>query len=266
MRLAEREAELLRGLARFPLADRLELVCLSGWSRGSVYEGVDLLRAAGLVSSVPHATPLLPSTRRFHVTAAGLHTLSRLDGTSVADLLRSRPVSDRWVRLLMERLDAVAMIYRLASAISSTAFPIRLRWYRALTLDAAISLPSGQTVGVVRQGLTSGRTGFAKRIWRLREGPIPGTLFVLSPDPVRLRQVGRLVAGAPTMTFLALERDVATAGTADRVWRTASGPVLLDLRTALGHAGQGMAGRGTRDWVRRAGGDRGQARRGIGGA
>ena len=241
MRLAEREADLLRRLARFPLVDRLELVCLSGWSRGSVYGGIDLLRARGLVASVPQATPLLPPTRRFHVTGAGLHALSRLDGTSVGDLLRSRPVSDRWVRLLMERLDAVATIYRLASVISSIAFPIRLRWYRALALDAAILLPSGQTVGIIRQGLTSGRTGFAKRMWRLRDSPIPGTLFVLAPDPVRLRQVRRLVAGAPAMTFLALERDVATAGAAGRVWRTASGPVLLDLRTALEHAGQGRA-------------------------
>ena len=241
MRLAEREADLLRRLARFPFTDRLDLVYLSGWSRGSVYEGIDRLRAAGLVSSVPHATPLLPPTRRFHVTAAGLNVLARLNGTSVDDLLRSHHVSDRWVRTLMERLDAVAMIYRLASVISSIAFPIRLRWYRALALDAAISLPSGKSVGIVRQGVTSGRTGFAKRIWRLRESPIPGTLFVLSPDPVRLRQVRRLVAGAPAMTFLALERDVATAGAAGRVWRTASGRALLDLRTALSHAGQGRA-------------------------
>ena len=237
MTLAEREADLLRRLARFPLADRLDLVCLSGWSRGSVYEGIDALRADGLISSVPHATPLLPPTRRFHVTGAGLRALARLDGTSVADLLRSRPVSDRWERILMERLDAVAVIYRLASAISGTCFPIGLRWYRSLTLDAAISLTSGRTVGVVRQGLTSGRTGFAKRMWRLRDDPIPGTLFVLVPDLVRLRQVRRLAERLPTVTYLALERDVATAGAADRVWRTASGPALLDLRMALGYAG-----------------------------
>ena len=241
MRLAEREADLLRRLGRVPFADRLDLVCLSGWSRGSVYEGIDVLSAGGLVSSVPHATPLLSPTRRFHVTGAGLSVLARLDGRSVDDLLLSRPVSDRWVRILMERLDGVAVIYRLASAISGVCFPIELRWYRSMPLDAAISLPSGRTVGIVRQGPTSGRTGFAKRMWRLREGPTPGTLFVLVPDPVRLRQVRRLMAGMPAVTYLALERDVATAGAADRVWRIVSGPALLDLRTALGHAGSGRA-------------------------
>ncbi len=239
MRLAGREADLLRRLARLPFADRLDLVCLSGWSRGSVYEGIGALGAGGLVSSVPHATPLVPPTRRFHVTGAGLQALAMLDGTTVDDLLLGRPVSDRWVRILMERLDGVAVIYRLASAISGACFPIGLRWYRSMPLDAAVTLPSGRTVGIVRQGFTSGRTGFAKRMWRLREGPVPGTLFVLVPDPVRLRQVRRLVAGMPAVTYLALERDVASAVASDRVWRTVSGPALLDLRTALGHAGPG---------------------------
>ncbi len=139
----------------------------------------------------------------------------------------------------MQRLDGVAVIYRLASAISGVCFPVDLRWYRSMPLDAAVWLLSGRTVGIVRQGLTSGRTGFAKRMWRLREGPVPGTLFVLVPDPVRLRQVRRLMAGMPAVTYLALERDVATAGASDRVWRTVTGPALLDLRTALGHAGPG---------------------------
>ena len=237
MRPAEREADLLRRLARAPFADRLDLVFLSAWSRGSVYEGLDRLTAAGLVSSVPHAAPLFPPTRRFHVTAAGLHMLARMDGTSVDDLLQAHPVSDRWVRILMERLDAVAAIYRLASAISAAAHPICLRWYRAMPLDAAISLSSGRTVGIVRQGPTAGRTGFAKRIWRLREGPLPGALFVLAPDSVRLRQVCRLLAHVPTMAYLALERDVASADAGDRVWRTVSGPAVLNLRTALGHVG-----------------------------
>ena len=239
MKLAERDADLLRRLARLPFTDRLDLVCLSGWSRGSVYEGIDALSRDGLVSSVRHATPLLPPTRRFHVTGFGLQTLARLDGTSVEDLLLSRPVSDRWVRILMQRLDGVVVIYRLASEVSATCSPIRMRWYRSMPLDAAISLPSGRTLGIVRQGLTSGRTGFAKRMWRLREGPVPGTLLVLVPDPVRLRQVRRLMAGMPAVTYLALERDVATAGASDRMWRTVSGPALLNLRTALGHAGPG---------------------------
>ena len=97
----------------------------------------------------------------------------------------------------MERLDALAAVYRLACAVSSVAFPIRFRWYRALPLDAALALPGGRTVGIVRQGLTADRTGFAKRLWRLRDGPMPGTVLILMADEVRLRHARRLLSTSP---------------------------------------------------------------------
>ena len=62
----------------------------------------------------------------------------------------------------------MAVIYRLASAIANTAYPVRFRWYRAMPLDAAVTLPGGGTIGIVRQGPATDRTGFTKRLWRLR--------------------------------------------------------------------------------------------------
>ena len=52
----------------------------------------------------------------------------------------------------MGRLDSLAAIYRLAVAVSGVAYPIRFRWYRASTLDAAVELPGGRTVGIVGRG------------------------------------------------------------------------------------------------------------------
>ena len=86
-------------------------------------------------------------------------------------LLLTRPVSTWWRRLLLERLDAVAVVYRLASAVANVHHPIRFRWYRAMPMDAAIALPGGRTIGIVRQGHTADRSSFAKRLWRLKEGP-----------------------------------------------------------------------------------------------
>ena len=68
----------------------------------------------------------------FHLTAAGLRRLSEEEGVSVEELVRQYPVSAQWRRSLMERMDALAAVYRLACAGSSVAFPIRFRWYRAL--------------------------------------------------------------------------------------------------------------------------------------
>ena len=47
----------------------------------------------------------------------------RRGGVSIGELLRSRPVSQRWGKLLLERLDAVAVIYRLACAVNQVFRP-----------------------------------------------------------------------------------------------------------------------------------------------
>ncbi len=235
------EADLLRLLSAMPFPDRLEMVALSGWSRGAVYKVVAALEGEGLVESVPHASTLVAHTRRYCLTAEGVRHLARKEGVGVDELLRSRPVSRRWRRILLERLDAVAVIYRLASALSGVAFPLRFRWYRAMPMDAAIALPDGRTIAIVRQGLTSDRTGFGKRIWRLREGPQPAAALLLMPDEVRLRHARGLLQGAGFISFLALERDVATAGTRTRIWRTPSGATRLGLDEALSHVRPGGA-------------------------
>ena len=236
MNLTGCEGELLRRLAEMPFLDRMELAAVSGWSKGAVYRGVRRLEEGGLAAPVPHATDLIPLTGRFHLTVAGLRLLAQWDGMSVDELLRTRPVSARWRRILLERLDAVAAVYRLASAVSNIAYPMRFRWYRAAPMDAAIELSGGRTLAVVRQGLAADRTGFAKRVWRLWEGPIPGAVLVLVPDEARLRHARRLLTGAPAPAMLALERDAVLAAGGERVWHLPSIAAAIDLGSALRRA------------------------------
>ena len=233
MKLTGCEGELLRRLAEMPFLDRMELTAVSGWSKGAVYRSVRRLEEGGLAAPVPHATDLIPLTGRFHLTAAGLRRLAQWDGMSVDELLRTRPVSARWRRILLERLDAVAAVYRLASAVSNIAYPMRFRWYRAAPMDAAIELSGGRTLAVVRQGLAADRTGFAKRVWRLWEGPVPGAVLVLVPDETRLRHARRLLTGAPAPAMLALERDAVLAAGGERVWHLPSIAAAIDLGSAL---------------------------------
>lgn len=230
------ERALLRRLASMPFLDRLEMAAVSGRSRGAVYEAVDRMERDGLVASVLHAAPLIPPTRRYCLTAAGLHRLARDEGMTVDELLVRCPVSERGRRLLMERLDAAAAVYRLASAVSNAAYPIRFRWYRAMPMDAAMTLPDGRTVAVVRQGHTADRTAFSKRLWRLKEVFKPSSVLMLMPDEIRLRHGRRVAAGSPFLTFLALESEAATSRPGNPIWRTPSGSAVLDLRTALASA------------------------------
>ena len=229
------EGELLRRLAAMPFLDRLEMVTVSGRSRGAVYEAVDKLVAAGLAASVQHATPLIAPTGRYCLTAAGLHRLAHNEGMTVDELLRDCPVSEQRRRVLMERLDALAVVYRVTCAVSNVAYPIRFRWYRAMPMDAAITLPDGRTVAVVRQGPTADRTAFSKRMWRLRDAFRPSAVLMIMPDEIRLRHARRLMSGAPSIAFLALESDAARAGSGTPIWSAPSGPARLDLRTALAH-------------------------------
>ena len=228
--------DLLRLLAAMPFLDRLEMVALSGWSRGAVYGSIRALEDAGLAASLPHASELVAPTRRYGLTAAGLRRLAAEedigDARAAAHTSPSRRTggassssgSTRW-----------RVVYRLAAGIADLHYPIRFRWYRAMPMDAAIALHDGRTLAVVRQGNTADRTAFAKRLWRLREGPRPGAYLLLAPDGVRLRQARRLMEGAPAPAFHALERDAVSAGPRARTWRTASGSPLLALDEVLSH-------------------------------
>ena len=225
--------EILRLLSWTPFLDRLELAAVSGRSRAAVYEAVRELEDEGLVAPVPHATDLTPLTARFHLTADGVRLLAREEEKGLDDLLRERPVSLQWRAVMLKRLDAVAVIYRLASAVSDAAHPIGFHWHRATPTDAAMLLPRRRTVGVVRQGSTSTRTAFSKRMRRLWDGPLPGAILMLVPDEVRLRHARRLLAGAPRPVFLALESEAAAAGPGDAIWHPWSAGSTVDLRTAL---------------------------------
>ncbi len=234
MRTEGCEAQTLRALAGMPFLDRTEMVAVTGWSKAAVHEAVDRLDSGGFCAAVPHATTLFPSsTQRLHLTAAGLRRLAEEEETSLDELVRGHPVSAEWRRNLMGRLDSLAAIYRLAAAGSGVAYPIRFRWYRASTLDAAIELPGGRTVGIVRQGLTADRTGFSNRMWRLRQGPLPGAVLVLMADDVRLRHVRRTLAGAPVPFYLALEREAVAASPDDPVWSPPAVSASVELRSVL---------------------------------
>ena len=233
------EAELLRALAWMPFLDRTEMVAVTGRSKGAIYEAVDRLETGGHCASVLHAADPFPPARRFHLTVAGLGRLADEEDRPLEELMRSRPVSAQWRRSLMERLDALVVIYRTASLLSGAAFPIRFRWYRALPLDAAVTLPDGRTVGIVRQGLTADRSGFAKRLWRLRDGPMPGTVLVLMADDVRLRHARRLLSTTDVPALFAVEREAALAGTDDPIWRPLKVGSAVDLRYLLDRTGPG---------------------------
>ena len=234
----------LRLLAAMPLLDRLELAASGGMSEGAAYAALRRLEGEGLAAAVRHGGTLTASTRRWLLTADGLRRLMRDEGLAERELLRAYPASARWRRVLLERLDAVAVVFRLASALSGAGGIERFRWYRGHPLDAAIELADGRTVGVLRLGATAEWTAFSERLGRLAEGARhgelrPRALLALVQDEVRLRRAAALLARLPGPAFLALEADATVADEREAVWRAASSPAPLNLRAALAAARPG---------------------------
>ena len=244
MRSGERERLALDSLATMPFLDYLELAAVSGMAESTVRHVLGRLQRKGLADFIRHASSLTDTTRRWFARTEGLHSLASENGTDIDRLLRTHPVSAHWQRILLARLDAVAVIYRLASAVADAVGPPRFRWYRAAPLDAAMLLPDGRTVGVVRQGPTADRTSFSDRIRRLLDPELsrPRALLALMPDEARLRQARHLLARYPGPVYLAIERDAARLLADDRVWHGTSTPALTSISEILArlHTGGAM--------------------------
>ena len=248
MRAREWEGLALGTLAAMPFLDRLELAAVTGVYEEAAHVALRSLEQAGLASFVRHASPLTPTTRRWYATSEGLQLLASETRNGIDRLLRTHPVSAHWRRILLARLDAVAVVYRLASALADAVGPPRFRWYRAAPLDTAMTLADGRTVGMVRQGPTADRTAFSDRVRRLLDPELsrPRALLALMPDEARLRQARRLLAPYPGPVYLVLEKDVSGLLTDDRVWHGTSAPAQLSLEEIFTHLRKG----GTIPWER----------------
>ena len=115
--------EALLLLCSTPLATVEELSRFGRVPASTLRDRLKKLTERGLVNSMPHHLSVLGARqqRRYFptekgVTAAGAATKGR------NHMLRAYPVSKQWFRLLVERLDAVAVLYRVA-AMAADADP-----------------------------------------------------------------------------------------------------------------------------------------------
>ncbi len=237
----QRDMRTLQYLAAMPFLDRLELAAVSDTADRTMHDVVADLKDKELVASIRHSTDIIASTRRLYVTTLGLRLLAEEEDEDVLNLLQRYPVSRHWQRILLERLDAVGVIYRLASHVAMVGGAIRFRWYRRAPLDAGMILPDGRVIGVVRQGSTSDRTGFSKRVWRLLENDLPrlNALLVIVSDEMRMRHARKLLRRSHVPVRLALEKRVALGFPSHEIWHMPSFNTVLDLRTVMSNLSPG---------------------------
>ena len=220
--------EALLLLCAAPLTTVDELSRLGRVPASTLRDRLGKLAKRGLVDSVPHHLSVLgprPQRRYFPtekgVIAGGAATKGR------AHMLGAYPVSKQWFRLLAERLDAVAVLYRVAAMVADADpqdDPVRVDHYRHGPYDMLITLSGGRSLGLIRQGpaLPTSRLRYRLRsIERLDSSDSPFVTLVLThADQATHRAIRSL--GDPSehsRTFVATEGELLAGDHTGVVWQ-----------------------------------------------
>ncbi len=186
------------------------------------------LTERGLADSVAHHLSVLGTRpqRRYFPTEKGI-IAGAMATEGEAHMLRAYPVSKQWFRLLAERLDAVAVLHRVAAMVADAdphGDPVRVDHYRNGPYDMLITLSRGRTIGVLRQGpaLPTSRLRYRLRsIERLDSDETPFiTLALTHADQATRRAIRSL--GDPwehRRTFVATEAELLAGDHTGVVWQ-----------------------------------------------
>ena len=209
-------------LSKNAFIDPPSLAGITGRDIFSVVNDLETLVEDGLVGRVKHSTVHLPETFRYHLTPSGIAAASAVLGCDSPDeYLRRYPMSREWLRILIERMDAVAGIYALAAAMSPDAGGTQVQFYRKGTLDAVLTLRDGRTFGVMRRGRALRPRSWRDRVMHhwLRERSTDG-LLTLVPSPWEILMVMRWGEGyVLPYGHIAAESTGALTDPDSRVWQ-----------------------------------------------
>ena len=253
-RLTSADKQTVELLCHTPLATVDEMAALIRLPANTLRERLARLAQKGLADSRPHRLQLLGARpqRRFFPTREGIVALASGERAGIERLMRLYPVSRQWFRVLTERLDAVAVLYRVASIIArldASEAPVVVTHCRTGPYDLLLRLPSGGTIGLVRQGpmLTNASLRYRIRtIERMDATEHPLLTLILTESEQDMRRVLRAIAdpSTHTETLVAVTGDVIAGRGEPRVWQQggygfASTPTLepdVPLSTIVAHA------------------------------
>ena len=227
-RLTATDFETLEILCHTPLATVDELAAFIRLPANTLRERLARLAKRGLVESRPHRLQILGARpqRRFFPTRDGVVAAAGGDA-GVKRLMRLYPVSRQWFRVLAERLDAVAVLYRVASMIAqldTSDAPVVVEHCRSGPYDMRLRLPSGGSIGLVRQGPMLSNASLRYRIRtieRMNVGERPSVTMILTDSEQDMRRVLRTIADPSVHqeTFVAVMGEVIVGKGRYEVWQ-----------------------------------------------
>ena len=219
--------EALLLLCATPLATVEELSRYGRVPASTLRDRLKRLTKRGLVDSVPHHLSVLgdrPKLRYFPTEKGVIAGAMATKGER--HMLLSYPVSKQWFRLLTERLDAVAVLHRVAAMTADSDThekPVRVDHYRSGPYDTLLTLSRGLSIGLIRQGpvLPTSRLRYRLRsIERLDSSDKPFITLVLTHADQATRRAVRSL-GDPSehrTTFVATEGELLAGDHEGTVW------------------------------------------------
>ena len=219
--------EALLMLCATPLATVEDLSRFGRVPASTLRDRLRKLTERGLVNSVPHHLSVLGNRpqRRYFPTGKGV-IAGAMATEGERHMLRAYPVSKQWFRLLAERLDAVAVLHRVAAMVADANphdDPVRVDHYRNGPYDMLITLPRGRSIGLIRQGpaLPTSRLRYRLRsIERLDSSDTPFVTLVLAHADQATRRAVRSL-GDPSehrRTFVTTEEEFLAGDHTGVVW------------------------------------------------
>ena len=215
-------------LCATPLATVEDLARFGRIPASTLRDRLKKLTERGLVDSVAHHLSVLGTRpqRRYFPTEKGV-IAGAMATEGERHMLRTYPVSKQWFRLLAERLDAVAVLHRVAAMVADAdphGHPVRVDHYRNGPYDMLITLSGGRSIGLIRQGptLPTSRLRYRLRsIERLDSDETPFVTLVLTHADQATRRAIRSL-GDPSehrRTFVATEGELLAGDHTGVVWQ-----------------------------------------------
>ncbi len=223
-------------LCRTPLITVEDLSELRRVPQSTLRDRLRTLKSYGYAASVKHRLrQFAPRPQlRWFPTPEGIR--EAVGDGELSKFLRVRPVSRQWFSLLAERLDSIAVIYRIAALVAMAdahEATIRFDHYRTGPYDALLTMPDGRSLGIIRQGPMLPAANLRYRIRSLgRLSPFqkPNTTLIVTPSDQAARRALRLLSLGYEDTFVATESRVLSNSITDMVWQQGG---ILDFREQL---------------------------------